>query len=748
MPSEITKQTIQSPVDCTQWWLKDGKTHQPDGAEGLRYKAIPLALEIKAAEDLPEGGLIAIQGWASTSQLDSYNDIVEPEAFRSSLSEFTERGTMLFMHDWYGVPIGKFNIVRIEVEGLWVEGYIINTSQGRDVAEALKHSILNALSIGFSIKNYTMDTDTDVRTIHDLKLYEVSIVHVGANPGASFSVSKESEKHDCGFVTKSLQSLTASLGGEGNNHKESVMAEPEAPAILDERIGKAEKLVSNIGTSLDTVSGDMNDLAKNVENLGKLQKALTEKLDEHTKGQVSLDEYKTFVDKIGADMLLLQEAIQKAARAKEINKDLLPFTDWRVDDPLRIICDDNGKALGPMAQKAYKYFQKPVDLKGGDGELIKTMRNLNDVVVLTDAVMRSANRRYDITSLKSYQALHELMGAVDPEFAKAMYSTGTGVGDEWVPELMSSELYDLYRLEARVESFLPTFDMPSNPFKWDIKTSGLSLYVTSESAVNNPDQLVKSNIGTSNVTFTARTYASAVLSSPELVEDSIIAIVPEIRKELAICSASGYESALLNGDDTSTHRDTGWSYASGNPEYGEDGFRFMAVDASKSFDTASTTTGVGDASSTFAAKDIRYGRKTMGKMGARTDKIFFVCNTDVWFHMLSLAEFSQPGTYGGNASWVSGALTYADGCEVVISEHMSNEETTAGIYDGSTKTKSSLLCINKEAFKVGHRRGYTVEFGKDILTQQLAFVGTMRKCMRKMTASTLYPVTLGYNITS
>ena len=78
----------------------------------------------------------------------------------------------------------------------------------------------------------------------------------------------------------------------------------------------------------------------------------------------------------------------------------------------------------------------------------------------------------------------------------------------------------------------------------------------------------------------------------------------------------------------------------------------------------------------------------------------------------------------------------------------SNQMTAAGIYDGSTMTYTGMLAFKPSEFKIGNYRPITVEYDKNILTQQWAFVSTMRKTMEKMAPSAELPVALGYKITT
>jgi len=752
MPYEVNtaaqqplRKSAQRPVDLTELWRKGED-------ESIRFKSVPSAIETKQREDLPEDALIGIQGWASTPDLDAYNDVVEPEAFRSSLTAYMEKGTMLYMHDWWGIPVGKFFIARIEADGLWVEGYIMDTSDGRDVAIALKHGTLNALSIGFRTKNFTYDKDTDIRTIHDLELFEISIVHVGANPAALMSVMKDAKEGDkAQFVTKSLQSLTASLGGIDANHKESEMADDKKVPDFEakEVLNKAEKLVGDVKTSLEEkLSEGVGDLHKKIGDVAAAVNAVKEEQEKFAKGAITDAEFHEKMDKMVGDIAALNEDVRKFAKAREIAGKKMPFCEWKSSPEAMITPrSEEGQPLSPTQASAHKLMQIPVKYEGEDGQLLKTIRQLNDVVVLSS--------KYGLrpTQLKSYGMLRELIGQanergmVDDEFKSVMYSTGTNLGDEWVPDQWSSELHDLFELEAVVAGAIPQFTMPSNPFNWPLLKSRPTVYRAGEPANNNPSLLAASTMGTNKVTFTAETFAVNVPATPQLMEDSIIAIAPAIRMTTARALAHAEDSRIINGDSSSTHQDNATTtlYASTAPETYEKGLRRFGTDDSTKFNVQSTTSGYGDGAAALTVDDLLYLRTLGGKV-LTPMRSKWLTSVNGLTAIMKIAAFNQPGTYNAGQAYADGQLVTILNSPLLVSEDVPVNLNAAGIYDGTTTTQTVIILFNPDELKLGRRREITVEVDKEVQQQLIYFVSTYRSSFQKMSASTITPVAVGYNV--
>jgi HK97 family phage prohead protease len=75
--------------------------------------------------------------------------------------------------------------------GLLVDAELADTSVGRDTAVLLKRGDLSAMSLAFITKKEqweTLDDGTDLRTILDVDLYDVSIVAYPANPETDASI--------------------------------------------------------------------------------------------------------------------------------------------------------------------------------------------------------------------------------------------------------------------------------------------------------------------------------------------------------------------------------------------------------------------------------------------------------------------------------------------------------------------------------------------------------------------------------
>lgn len=166
-------------------------------------------LEIKALKETGE-----FEGYGSTfgGEPDAYGDVIAPGAYTDSLAAHRAKGTMpkLFWQHDPSEPIGKWSSAVEDSRGLLLQGKLnMDVQRGREAHALLKAGDIDGLSIGYRIKEYSVDTDTGVWTLERLDLIEVSVVSVGANENAVVqSVKAAKAAHDLTEKLKAGDRLT------------------------------------------------------------------------------------------------------------------------------------------------------------------------------------------------------------------------------------------------------------------------------------------------------------------------------------------------------------------------------------------------------------------------------------------------------------------------------------------------------------------------------------------------------------
>jgi len=173
--------------------------------DGVRYDPADLPFRtkrtvpgvIKAFDD--EEGIL--EGYASIAGIqDSYEEIVDQGAFKRTLKDFAGRHAFCWQHDWHEV-IGRIDglkeVPRSELPkdfqekypeatgGLWFRSQVLDTRQGKDAKILLRAKAVKEMSIGFDLyEDGHYKDDDDIVHLSHIKLYEISPVTMGANPGA------------------------------------------------------------------------------------------------------------------------------------------------------------------------------------------------------------------------------------------------------------------------------------------------------------------------------------------------------------------------------------------------------------------------------------------------------------------------------------------------------------------------------------------------------------------------------------
>lgn len=121
---------------------------------------------------------------SKTSIGDFFEESIEPGAFSKTLSENGDIRA-LFNHNWDSV-LGRTKSGTLYLEederGLKFEIELPNTTLGRDLAESMQRGDINQCSFGFFATEETWDYSVEPaqRTIHEVELYEISVVSIPA----------------------------------------------------------------------------------------------------------------------------------------------------------------------------------------------------------------------------------------------------------------------------------------------------------------------------------------------------------------------------------------------------------------------------------------------------------------------------------------------------------------------------------------------------------------------------------------
>lgn len=179
---DLIRSWYDNPPAIPEAWIETPKK----GNSAMRIKTA--SADIKAG-DLAEGEFIA---YASTfdREPDSYGDVVARGAFDTTLKEWEESGNVipvLFGHRMDDPDFFVGEVVRAEVDerGLKIHGRLdLDLPKGAQIYRLIKGRRLTQLSFAFDVIDagmVTLDDGTKATELRELKIYEISLVPIGAN---------------------------------------------------------------------------------------------------------------------------------------------------------------------------------------------------------------------------------------------------------------------------------------------------------------------------------------------------------------------------------------------------------------------------------------------------------------------------------------------------------------------------------------------------------------------------------------
>lgn len=685
-----------------------------DAEKGMVILACDQEFAVTSLQD----GDIEIEGWFITENLvKDRKIIVKSSAFRAPSNRSLFNGRILGFHDQLAPPVGVVigSIEEVEGQG-WRGSARIWRENPELLKRAIKEKVLRAFSIGFTIDKYEYDEKTDILTVTAGTLKEISLVNIGADSHAVFKVR---------------QALT-----EATKQEQFTIIERSTALSAENKNLTVEQVMS----ANESLGVKVADLQKIMDGIKESQQAYADKII--TKSDVA-----ERFEKFSAELSVIKAQVEEAKTARAVAEHRLAYTDYRsLITDFVWLTDENGNKLGALAQRAYCLFQMPVDYdKMEYGPELKNLRDLYDATLLADAMARFKGRdRHSIYNLKLFKQLVKATEKFDKDISLAMAGGNVAAGAEWLPTELSSEFAEILRTTPRLASKFDLWNMPKGgSAKFPFQNGKAIVYRGSEPLVDNAEEARKTNVATGVKTFTPDLFIGSLVASEEITEDAILDMVMFIRKELATALLEGLESALINGDDSTTHFDNAVDtvYQSYNVERSFKGLRKLAVGYTRNIETSAGVTGP----NSLRLINFTDMKQDMGIAGLNPAECVYV--TGIKGRSLVQNALFQANAYGVLAFMITGQLPTIDGSEVYISGQYDEQLGSSGLRNSGEDVKhTSMVCAHKPSVRIGQRRGVTLEYTKNISTQQHTFVATARWDFGKICADAIVPVAAGINM--
>ncbi len=288
------------------------------------------------------------------------------------------------------------------------------------------------------------------------------------------------------------------------------------------------------------------------------------------------------------------------------------------------------------------------------------------------------------------------------------YSTQAGFGDEWVPDLWSSQLWEKARLDNVILPLFKTVEMPSNPYEWPIEGADPTVYYVPETTnenqlalndANNPTP--DSKVGSGKVTFNAKKLSLRVGISAELVEDSIIGVAAQYRKQAIRAIEDAIDNVLLNGDTDAT-ASTNINLIDGTPAATA---KYLSMNGLRKLWIITTAAnGVDGGSAAVTLAQLRSARFSLDRAySAKPDDLVVITHSEAYAKLLGLSEFITMDKAGALATAMTGQIGFVDGMRVLVSNEYALTNA-AGKIPAAGGTLGSYTVAYRPGWYVDYRR--------------------------------------------
>ena len=321
------------------------------------------------------------------------------------------------------------------------------------------------------------------------------------------------------------------------------------------------------------------------------------------------------------------------------------------------------------------------------------------------------------------------------------HTTQAGFGDEWVSVAYSGELWNSVRQGTTLIDKIPSFAFPAGAESMFLPLEGAdpTVYKVAETTAtatvdHGPSATVSSSkLGTGRVQMTLDKFGARTLWSGEMTEDAVIAFVPQLRAQFGTAFAESFESAVFDGD-TDLTATTNINDIAGTPAGTEYWTAFNGMRKSALITTTANSRDGG----AITTADFIETIKLMGAAGKNAlDRaaVEFWITPGVHWKALELSDVKSRDVFSG-ATIENGFLSSLYGYKVNVSSHLCKPDpngaglaNTSGLIDLDTagnNTTGTILAARYDQWKIGYRRGISLETTRIARADAFEIVGLMR----------------------
>ena len=651
----------------------------------------------KSLGETDDGG-VEIKGSASTNALDRAGDIIETEAWmKGGLENFKNNPIILFNHN-YDKPIGRAKDLQVTDGGLEISAKI--SKAAGDVTQLIKDGVLGAFSVGFRCKDSEYMTETDGYKIKDAELFEVSVVSVPCNQGATFGLSKSFDSMD--DYNEFKQSFY-----KANSNDSADAVEIEQP-----NGAQAQEMETNMSNEKQAPESkpefDLDSFA---------QEAAEKAVAEYAMKQA---------EQKAAEQKAAEEAEEKAAQEAEVQKAAEEAKQEEQKTIVQAGLSGAEKLMSDVESRVkddYSNLEQVVkSLEAQLAEKSEEIMNIRESKrVFSDRQGQGDWKKafeQDIVDAK-FAGLATGKGW-DNDYAKSVMEkvnahSGVGVSSADFEQVVSTNVERDIQNELVLAPLFREVPMTSaNMIIPILPDSGYAEFASAQTASGSSPHGNLAERGDTygspfgGIDMTERTLSTKKLISQsylgnETEEDAILPILPLIRESMVRSHARAIENSILAGDDADG------AFGTSGASY--EGLLHLARNDS---DFTQSTTAF--ASDTLTAAELLAMRKNMGKYGVNPSEVVYIVSQTSYYQLLEDAEFQDANLVGDMATKLNGEIGQVFGSRVLLCDEFAAAATA----------KFAAIAVYPRNYVIPRLRGVTIESDYEVANQRRVLVASQR----------------------
>jgi len=640
-----------------------------------------------------DDGSIDIKGSASTNGLDRAGDIIEADAWtKGGLENFKNNPIILFNHD-YNKPIGRATGLEVNDKGLDISAKI--SKAAGDVKDLIKDGVLGAFSVGFRVKDADYMTETDGYKIKDAELFEVSVVSVPCNQGATFSLAKSFDNME--DYEEFKKNFVKANSMDSADAVEIEQPSEEKSSILEKNMSEDNKTTPE-GFDLEAfatkVAEDtaakiaMQQAEQKAKEAAEAEEKSVEEAEVKAAEEAKQEEQKTVVTSVmtGAEKLISDVEDRVLNKHEDLEA---------VIKSLESELKDRSAEIEAMRESKRVFSDR------GNGDWKKAFEaDIMDAKMLGLAT----GKGFETDLAKGVMEKVNAMSGVAVSSADFEQVVSTNIERDIQNELVLAPLFREIPMTSATQIIPILPDSGYAEFTANQAASGSSPHgnLMQRGDAYNPGSA--GGIDMTERTLSTKKLISTSFIGNETEEDAILPILPLIRESMVRSHARAIENAILVGDDA-------------DGAFGTSGASFEGLCHLAANDSNTTQpSGTFAATDAVTAADLLSLRKAMGKYGVNPSEVVYIVSQDVYYDLLNDAEFQDVNLVGDMATKLSGEIGQVFGSRVLICDE----------FAAKAHSKFNSVAVYPRNYVMPRLRGVTVESDYDVANQRRVLVASQR----------------------